>query len=132
MYHINVFVLESGIKWNMFLGTFEHTIDPKNRLTLPSCWRKLLADNNKLILSISCDNCIEIRTIEAYKEYTNTLMKLDQKNESARLIQRTIFSNSSEVQIDGSNRILLPTSLINLAKIKKSVVMFGVADKIEI
>ena len=49
-----------------------------------------------------------------------------------RRIQRTIFSNSSEIQIDSANRILLPASLINLAKIKKSVVMFGVVDKIEI
>lgn len=114
----------------MFLGTYEHLIDAKNRLTLPAVWRKLLDD--KVILSISSDNCIEIRTIAAYKAYTDTLLKLDPKKESTRRIQRTIFSNSSEIQIDSANRILLPTSLINLAKIKKSVVMFGVVDRIEI
>mgnify|MGYP002499678438 CR=1 FL=1 len=120
-------------KWGIvvvFLGTFEHSIDPKNRLTLPAVWRKLLDD--KVIISISSDNCIEIRTIEAYKAYTDTLLKLDTKKEMNRRIQRTIFSNSSEIQIDSANRILLPASLINLAKIKKSVVMFGVVDKIEI
>lgn len=114
----------------MFLGTFEHIIDPKNRLTIPATWRKLLDD--KVVLSISVDNCIEIRTIQSYKSYTDTLLKLDTKKEVNRRIQRTIFSNSQEIQIDGSNRILLPTSLINLAKISKSVVMFGVVDKIEI
>lgn len=132
MYHIYVFVVESGFKWYMFLGTFEHSIDPKNRITLPSTWRKLLP-NDRIIVSISIDNCIDLRTIEAYNEYTqNTLMKLDPKKESTRKIQRTIFANSSEVQIDKSNRILIPSSLINLAKINKSVVMVGVLDKIEI
>lgn len=59
-------------------------------------------------------------------------MKLDPKKEITRRIQRTIFSNSAEVQIDKSNRILIPSSLINLAKINKFVVMVGVSDKIEI
>lgn len=36
VYYINVFVLESGLKWVMFVGTFEHSIDPKNRITLPA------------------------------------------------------------------------------------------------
>lgn len=114
----------------MFLGFYEHLIDPKNRLTLPSAWRKLFDD--KVVLSVSTDNCIDIRTIESYKAYTNTLMMLDTKKESVRQIRRTIFSNSYEIQIDSANRILIPTSLINLVKITKSVVMLGVSDKIEI
>lgn len=114
----------------MFLGTFEHQIDPKNRLTLPSAWRKLIDD--KVVVTISTDNCIEIRTMESYQDYTNTLMELGVAKEAARRIQRTIFANSSIIQIDNANRILLPTSLINLAKITKSVVMLGVNDKIEV
>lgn len=115
----------------MFLGTFEHTIDTKNRLTLPSIWRKTLVDD-KVILSISVDNCIEIRTTESFKDYTNTLIELGQKDEVSRRIQRTIFANSQEVLIDSANRILIPSSLTNLAKITKLVVLFGVGDKIEI
>lgn len=114
----------------MFLGTYEHQIDPKNRLTLPSAWRKLVDD--KVVVTISTDNCIEIRTMKSYEDYTNTLMKLGSATSTARRIQRTIFANSSIIQIDSANRILLPTTLINLAKITKSVVMFGVNDKIEV
>lgn len=130
VYYINVFVLESGLKWVMFVGTFEHSIDPKNRITLPASWRKKLGE--KIFLSFSADNCIELRTTEAFLEYANTLQQLDSKKESVRKIQRTFFSNSSEIEIDGSNRILIPTALINLAKIKKTVVMLGTGDKIEI
>lgn len=83
-------------------------------------------------MSFSADNCIELRTTEAFLEYANTLQQLDSKKESVRKIQRTFFSNSSEIEIDGSNRILIPTALINLAKIKKTVVMLGTGDKIEI
>lgn len=70
--------------------------------------------------------------MESYQDYTNTLMELGVAKEAARRIQRTIFANSSIIQIDNANRILLPTSLINLAKITKSVVMLGVNDKIEV
>lgn len=70
--------------------------------------------------------------MKSYEDYTNTLMKLGTTSSAARRIQRTIFANSSVIQIDSANRILLPTALINLAKITKSVVMFGVNDKIEV
>lgn len=70
--------------------------------------------------------------MKSYEDYTNTLMQLGTATSTARRIQRTIFANSSIIQIDSANRILLPTSLINLAKITKSVVMFGVYDKIEV
>ncbi|MBR2652289.1 division/cell wall cluster transcriptional repressor MraZ [bacterium] len=114
----------------MFVGTFEHSIDPKNRITLPASWRKKLGE--KVFLSFSADNCIELRTTEAFILYADTLKKLDSKKESVRKINRTFFANSSEIEIDGSNRILIPTSLINLAKIKKTVVMLGTGDMIEI
>lgn len=70
--------------------------------------------------------------MKSYEDYTNTLMQLGSATHAARTIQRTIFGNSSIIQIDSANRILLPTTLINLAKITKSVVMFGVNDKIEV
>ena len=57
-------------KMELFLGTFEHTIDSKNRLTLPSTWRKIFVDD-KVIISISIDNCIEIRTTKSFNDFTN-------------------------------------------------------------
>ncbi len=115
----------------LFLGTFEHTIDSKNRLTLPSTWRKIFVDD-KVIISISIDNCIEIRTTKSFNDFTNTLQQFGQQQASSRNILRTVFSNSAEVNIDSAGRVLVPNSLLSLANINKSVVLLGVGDKIEI
>ena len=115
----------------LFLGTFEHTIDSKNRLTLPSTWRKIFVDD-KVIISISIDNCIEIRTTKSFNDFTNTLAQFGQQQASSRNILRTVFSNSAEVNIDSAGRVLVPSSLLSLANINKSVVLLGVGDKIEI
>ncbi|MDE5617363.1 MAG: division/cell wall cluster transcriptional repressor MraZ [Ureaplasma sp.] len=115
----------------LFLGTFEHTIDSKNRLTLPSAWRKIFIDD-KVIISISIDNCIEIRTTKSFNDFTNTLAQFGQQQASSRNILRTVFSNSAEVNIDSAGRVLVPNSLLSLANINKSVVLLGVGDKIEI
>ena len=59
----------------MLLGIYEHSLDTKNRLTLPSNVRKNF--DQFVILSIGIDKCIEIRTPEKFKSYTNTLQKID-------------------------------------------------------
>lgn len=114
----------------MLLGTYEHTIDSKNRLTLPS---KVRNDFNEVVMiSISVDNCIEIRTPEDYEAYYGQLSGLGALKKKARELQRMISAYTYEVKIDSSNRILLPEFLTQNAKITKSVVVLGVKNKLEV
>ena len=114
----------------MLLGTYEHSLDSKNRLTLPAAIRKQLG--TQVMITIGVDKCIELRTPEEFHEYANTLKNIGSTKSKYRMLQRAILGNTFEVQIDGANRILLPASLIKSTSIKKNVVLIGVGDKVEI
>lgn len=112
------------------LGTYEHSLDSKNRLTLPS---KLLTKLPKdLVISFGVDRCIELRTHNEYEQFCESLFQHGSFNKKAREIQRFINANSFEITIDSSNRILIPNVLLELTNIKKDVVVIGVGNKIEI
>ena len=114
----------------MLLGTYEHSLDSKNRLSLPSAVRKNF--DTFVILSVGIDKCIEIRTPENYNSYISMLQKVGISKEKYRNLLRTVLGNSFEIQIDSSNRILLPNLLIDFCSLEKNAVLVGVGDKMEI
>ena len=120
---------ESGEMW-MLLGTYEHSLDSKNRLTLPSGIRKNF--DTFVVLSIGIDKCAEIRTPEEFKSYTSMLQKVGISKEKYRTLLRTVLGNSFEIQIDSSNRVLVPGIIAEFCNFSKNVVLIGVGDKMEV
>lgn len=114
----------------MLLGTYEHSLDAKNRLTLPAALRKQLGTS--VMISIGVDKCIEIRDPSEFDSYANTLKQQGTTRANYRMLLRAILGNTFEVQIDGANRVLLPAVLIKYANISKNVVLVGVGDKVEV
>ena len=114
----------------MLLGTYEHSLDSKNRLTLPSGIRKNF--DTFVVLSIGIDKCAEIRTPEEFKSYTSMLQKVGISKEKYRTLLRTVLGNSFEIQIDSSNRVLVPGIIAEFCNFSKNVVLIGVGDKIEV
>ena len=118
-------------KWEkVLLGTYEHSLDSKNRLTLPAAIRKQLG--TQVMITIGVDKCMELRTPEEFNEYANTLKNIGSTKSKYRMLQRAILGNTFEVQIDSANRVLLPSTLIKATNVKKNVVLIGVGDKVEI
>ncbi len=114
----------------MLLGTYEHSLDSKNRLTLPSGIRKNF--DTFVVLSIGIDKCAEIRTPEEFKSYTSMLQKVGISKEKYRTLLRTVLGNSFEIQIDSSNRVLVPSIITEFCNFSKNVVLIGVGDKMEV
>ncbi|MBU3830956.1 MAG: division/cell wall cluster transcriptional repressor MraZ [Candidatus Ureaplasma intestinipullorum] len=114
----------------MLLGTYEHSLDSKNRLTLPSGIRKNF--DTFVVLSIGIDKCAEIRTPEEFKSYTSMLQKVGISKEKYRTLLRTVLGNSFEIQIDSSNRVLVPGIIAEFCNFSKNVVLIGVGDKMEV
>lgn len=117
----------------MFLGTYNHTLDAKKRLSLPSKIRNLITSNTVMI-TLSPDGCLELRTIEHYTKYSEQITSLGNLKSDFRKLQRYINGNTFSVDIDNSNRILLPSLLINnqLVNISKEVTLVGAGEKLEI
>lgn len=115
----------------MFLGTYYHNLDAKNRLTIPS---KILANiaDSKLIISKGFDGCLELRTLQEFEKFTNSLLALSQNKLNTRTILRQLLANASEVEIDSAKRILIPSNLLQEANLEKEAVIIGIGNKCEI
>ena len=115
----------------MLLGEFEHTIDDKNRLTLPARFRQALAGG--LVVTRGMDGCLYAYSLEAWARLVESrLGSLDPLSEEGRKMQRFFFSGAAEATPDKQGRIMLPAALIQHAKLGRDVVVAGVYDHLEI
>lgn len=115
---------------SVLLGQFEHKIDDKGRLNIPSQFRKKLDDS--IIVSKGFDGCLVLRSYNYFLEWQNSILSQSDHSKDVRILQRQILSNSSEVKFDSVGRINISKKLLDLANIKKDVIVVGLGNKIEI
>jgi MraZ protein len=115
----------------MLLGEYEHTIDDKNRLTLPAKFRK--AFEHGVVVTRGLDGCLWAWTPDGWAGYRDsTLASLHPLSQQGRRMQRHFFSGASETAPDKQGRVSLPPALIAHAKLGRDVVVAGVNDHLEI
>jgi MraZ protein len=115
----------------MLLGEYEHTIDDKNRLTLPAKFRHAFADG--IVVTRGMDGCLYAYTrTEWGKLVDHRLGTLDPLSQEARRMQRFFFSGAAEAELDKQGRLMLPGALLEHAKLGRDVVVAGVHDHLEI
>lgn len=116
----------------MIIGQFNHTIDDKNRLSLPAKFRQEMG--KKVVITPGLDSCLFIFTM---KEWEKIAERLSVKESSIlqadnRGFNRYLLGGAVEVEIDGVGRMLLPEHLRERAKLKSKVVFIGVKDRAEL
>ena len=111
----------------MFLGTYEHSIDSKNRLSLPS--RIVSKINEDVVVSKGFDGCLELRTLSAFEVYSEKLMQLSQNKKDSRIVIRQLLANAIDLSLDSAKRILIPISLLAESNITENVVIIGLGKK---
>lgn len=114
----------------IFFGTYKHSLDSKNRLALPAKFIEKL--KKTVYLTKGFDGCLELRNEDSFKEYCEKLLSLESNSNDVRQVQRVFLSSTNKIDIDVSNRILLPTNLMEKVDIKKNVTIIGVGNHIEI
>ena len=115
----------------MLLGEFEHSVDDKNRLTLPAKFRQAFADG--VVVTRGMDRCLNVYTREAWQRFVaERLDGLDPFSREARQMSRFLFAGASEEDLDRQGRIVLPPALVAHAKLGREVVVAGVRDHVEI
>jgi MraZ protein len=114
-----------------FLGQYEHTLDAKNRLTIPSRFRAALSDG--VILARSLDPCVSIYTPDGWERFTSEWIRTrDPFDPEARKVERHFHGGSFDTSLDAAGRIMLPPLLIERAGLAKEVVVVGCDDRIEV
>ena len=115
----------------MLLGEHEHTIDDKNRLTLPARIRHHFADG--IVVTRGMDGCQFAYTQGDWTRLVETrLATLDPLSQEGRRMQRFFLSGAAEAELDKQGRVMLPAALIEHAKLGRDVVVAGVHDHLEI
>ena len=115
----------------MLLGAFDHTLDDKNRLTLPAKFRQAFAEG--VVVTRGLDGCLyAFRRADWARLVESRLSSLDSLRPEGRRLQRHFFSGATESELDKQGRVMIPPSLIDHAKLGKDVVVAGVNDRLEI
>lgn len=113
----------------MFMGRYNHTIDPKGRLSIPSKYREILGD--EFVVSKGMDGCLFVYANEDWKVFEEKLAS-SLINPEARQFARFFLSGAQYVTVDKQGRILMPQDLREFAGLEKDVVLAGTGGRIEI
>lgn len=114
----------------MFMGEYNHTVDAKGRLIVPSKFREQLGD--EFVVTKGLDGCLFAYENTEWKALEEKLHALPLTNKSARKFARFFLAGASACEVDKQGRILLPSILREFAGIDKDAVLVGVGSRIEI
>lgn len=117
----------------MFRGRFEHTIDEKGRLSIPSKFRELLSarGENELVLT-DFDSCLAAYPKDEWRVLEEKMKQLSMIQKDVRNFLRLFYSSATEVPLDPQGRILIPPQMRERARLDREVVLLGLLNKIEI
>jgi MraZ protein len=114
-----------------FHGTFEHSLDAKNRLTVPAKLRAAFAEGAFLVRE--ADRCISIYPSATYSALTGAaLSALNPLSAQAKQLKRYFHSNALAVELDAAGRVMVPARLLEHAGIGRDVVVTGAGDCLEL
>ena len=121
----------------VFRGTFEHSLDAKHRLTVPAAFRAALS--GRLVLAFSHETkpgtprAIAVWPQEQYDHYASAVLSGRVPiSPEARELQRFLFNNSHESELDSANRVMIPPTMLRYAGLDKEVVVTGSGEFLEV
>ena len=115
----------------MLLGEYEHTIDDKNRLTLPAKFRRDFEDG--CVVTRGLDGCLWAWTPPGFENYRDSILAtLHPLSREGRQMQRHFYAGAVEAVPDKQGRVIIPSGLLEHAKLGRDVVVAGVNDHLEI
>lgn len=116
--------------YRMLIGEYKHNLDAKRRLAVPSKFRKELGEG--AILTRGLDNCLFIFPSKFWAPFAEMLAGLSMAKQDTRAFARLFLSGATEVEFDSLGRILVPEHLKKYADLKKSIVVAGLFNRLEI
>lgn len=110
-------------------GEYDHQIDAKNRIRIPS---KLKGKEEKLYFSKGTNGCVFVFYEAAIKEKLEKLEEIKISDSEKQKGMRSFTKSLKLVEFDGQGRLVIPSELIDYAKIKKDVKICGAGSRIEV
>ncbi|HXW58774.1 MAG TPA: division/cell wall cluster transcriptional repressor MraZ [Solirubrobacteraceae bacterium] len=116
-----------------FRGTFDHTLDSKNRLTVPARYRATLAEGIVLAMPVDLNPCVGLWRPEEYERYSRrALAELPPLSTRLNELERFFFGSSQDADLDAAGRVMIPGFLSEHAGLAREVVVVGAGDRLEL
>lgn len=115
---------------SMFVGEYNHSLDAKGRVIIPSKYREELGE--KFMITKGMDGCLYVLPEHSFRKLTDELSTLPLSVKDSRALVRYFSGGAVDGELDKQGRVLIPTSLREYAGFEKDVVLVGVLDKIEV
>ncbi len=118
----------------MFRGSFEHSVDSKGRVSVPSKFRDIIADryDGRLVMAMDLDRCLTVYPLEEWEKLEEKIKTLPMMQKEVKDFMRFFFSTATECELDKQGRILISPAHRERAGITKNVMLVGIINKIEI
>lgn len=118
----------------MFYGEYEHTIDKKGRIIIPSKFRDFLKeyDIKKIFVTRGLDKCLFLFTEDEWKAQESKFRSISFTKSESRKFNRLYFSGAAQAECDTQGRVLIPKYLKDFAEIKRDIIFIGVSNRMEV
>lgn len=118
----------------MFRGATQITLDAKGRLAIPTRYRERIAARcgGQLVVTVDKDYCLLVYPFPDWEDIERKLVALPSFDKQARRLQRLMVGYATEIEMDGSGRILLPRELREFAGLDKQAILLGQGNKFEL
>jgi MraZ protein len=114
----------------MFIGEYRHTLDSKNRISLPAKFRKELGGS--VVVTRGLDRCLFIYPKGAWKKQMEKIAQHATGSAAGRGLSRLMLAGAVEADVDSAGRILVPDYLRTFAGLSAKGVVAGVNDRVEL
>jgi len=101
-------------------NTYEHKIDAKGRLFIPSALRRELGD--VFHVTISVENCLTAYSDDSWERFLDKVRAMPIRMQPK---MRPFFSNAARCELDSQGRFLLPQKLRDRIGLGKDVTVVG-------
>lgn len=124
----------------LFTGTYEHNIDAKHRLAIPSEIRAQLRregglpsdDMIELYVAPGQGPWLRLFTSEEFERQATALNDSDRDPDEVLDYETVFYSLTRKVAVDAAGRIRLPENLLTLAGLGSEVVLLGAKDHLQV
>ena len=118
------------VECNMFIGEYAHLIDEKGRIAIPSKMRRNIGSG--AVITRGIDNCLWLFPKKEWQTLAEKLSSLPLSDAHSRAFSRLMLAGAMEVEFDSQGRALLPQYLRTYASLKKTAVVAGLYNRLEI
>ncbi len=114
----------------MFIGEYTHNLDDKGRLAVPKKFRSAL--ENGAVVTRGLDNCLFLYTKDEWAKLAEKLANLPFSQAHTRAFARLMLAGAMDIELDAQGRAILPEYLRTFAGLKKTIIIAGLYNRLEL